>query len=136
MSKTLLKCLFSFSFLLLLGNQQLQAYGLISNDQAFSKYDNFSGNEDFDGFASIHSPFAASHQKQQHVVAEEKVEEEEKRLDQVEDFSRNDFLSSSAAHFFLSFFFWELPKKNILTHPFFSHFSSFKRYLRFEVFRI
>lgn len=133
MSKQFLKYSFLLGLLLLLGNQQLFAYTLNARIPAVQK---ISSAQAFDDSQELISNSFSTDQRPQHVVAEEKVEEEEERTEHSDDLLRNRYLATSLAHSFSDGSPFVLAKEHVNPHPHFCYFPSYKRYLRFEVFRI
>jgi hypothetical protein len=133
MIKLFLKYLFSLGLLLLLGNQQLYAYGLNTSKTSVDKT---SSSEDFDGVEELSSNSFSSDQRQRPIIGEEKVEEEEERTVKSDDIFENDYLATSFAHTFSALNVLLLSKEPLASHPYFSYLTSYKRYLHFEVFRI
>jgi hypothetical protein len=136
MTRLFLKYLFTFSLLLVLGSQQLYAYGLNSKKYSPKETTQDHRTEDFDNTRESLSSSFPSKPKQQHVLGEEKVEEEEKRTSDEDNVFENEYVAISLAHNFSALSILVLVKEQLSSHPHFLYSFSYKRYLRFEVFII
>lgn len=135
MIKLFLKYLLSIGCLLLLGNQQVYAYSSNSDNESAKKNASYTSHESLENTKVLLFDSNSSDQRKQHVICEDKVEEEEERKGS-EDFFEKDYLSTSLALTFSERSFLLFSKERLTPHPYFYYFTSYKLYLRFEVFRI
>ncbi len=131
MTKAFFKYLFSLSLLLLVGSNVVYGHEINStttSPKSNVAFANSYGAEDLE--SSINSSSALP-EKQQHIIGEEKVEEEEERTTSDENFLSTSFSITLSSRCLLVF-----PKEELSFYPDFSCEPSFKRYLRFEAFRL